>query len=191
MKELHRYIFTMLVFAVVVFYSCSGCSDKKTLTDLYKEREYLLREFKGKSIINRGGKFFQLSYYKGKSVNTFFFEKERDALVLTNDSLQYPLNEISGFAALNHVDSSCYTAVLVNELGRLLKMMDSLKIKNVSADFAPMGVDMKLYFGDYKALIYLNDVSAIRNEQWKNYIKSGKKLDGNWYFVEDELKSVK
>jgi hypothetical protein len=181
----------MPVFAVVVFYSCSDSSDKRILTNLYKKREYLLREFNDKSIINRGNKFFQLSYYKGKSVNTFFFEKEGDTLVLINDSLQYPVNEINAFVAVNHADSSYYTTILVNELSRLLNVMDSLKIKNVSAEFAPLGVDMKLYFGHYKALLYISDISAIRNEQWKNYIKSGKKLDRNWYFVEDELKIVK
>lgn len=123
MKKLHRYVFAMPVFAVVVFYSCSDSSDKRILTNLYKKREYLLREFKDKSIINRGNKFFQLSYYKGKSVNTFFFEKEGDTLVLINDSLQYPVNEINAFVAVNHADSSYYTAILVNELSRLLKVI--------------------------------------------------------------------
>jgi hypothetical protein len=65
--------------------------------------------------------------------------------------------------------------------------MDDFKISNVSAELAPAGVDMKIYFGDYKALLYVSNIEAVKNERWKNYIQSGKKFDENWYFVKDEL----
>jgi hypothetical protein len=65
--------------------------------------------------------------------------------------------------------------------------MNDFKIKNVSAEFAPLGIDMKIYFGDYKAMLYISNIDAVKNERWKNYIKSGEKLDENWYSVKDEL----
>ena len=154
---------------------------------MYREREYLLKEFKDKSIISRGEKFYQLSYYKGQSVNTFYFEKKDTTLVLTNDTLQFPITEIIAFASVSNVDSSNYSQSLIKELNRLLKVMDDFKMSYVSAEHRATGVDMKIYFGDYKALLYVPNIAEVKNGRWKNYIQSGKKFDENWYYVKDEL----
>lgn len=65
--------------------------------------------------------------------------------------------------------------------------MNRLGISNISAQFASVGVDMKIYFGDYKALLYVSDLSKVKNERWRSYIDRGEKLDKNWYYVKDEL----
>jgi hypothetical protein len=179
------YIVTFFILAAAIFGNCR--SDKRIADKLYKERNYLLKEFKHKSIINRGKEFYQLSYYREQSVNTFFFERKGGILKLTNDSIQYPLNEIAAFTSVDIADSSTYSKALSNEIDRLIKVMDSLKINNVSSAFASAGIDMKIYFGDYKAMLYISNIDAVKNERWKNYIKSGIKLDENWYSVKDEL----
>lgn len=186
MKKQYLFIVASFTFVSILLYSCNG-SDKRIAANLYKEREYLLKEFKDKSVINRGKIFYELSYYKGQSVNTFYFEKRNNSLMMTNDTLQYPLNEIADFSTANITDSSSYRKLLISELSRLLKVMDDFNINNVSAAFAPAGVDMKIYFGDYKALLYVGSITAVKNERWKNYIQSGEKFDENWYFVKDEL----
>jgi hypothetical protein len=185
MKKLYLYVIPVLTLIAIIFYSCT-VNDKKIAANLYKQREYLLKEFKGKSIINRGKAFYQLSYYKGQSVNTFFFEKKGDVLTFTNDTVQYPITEIAAFASLKVADSSDYRKSLSDELRRLLKVMNDFKIKNVSAEFAPLGVDMKIYFGNYKALLFVGNILAVKNERWKNYIKAGEKFDENWYSVKDD-----
>jgi hypothetical protein len=186
MKKQYLFIVASFAFVSILLYSCNG-NDKRIAANLYKEREYLLKEFKDKSVINRGKIFYELSYYKGQSVNTFYFEKRNNSLIMTNDTLQYPLNEIADFSTANITDSSSYRKLLISELSRLLKVMDDFNINNVSAAFAPAGVDMKIYFGDYKALLYVGSITAVKNERWKNYIQSGEKFDENWYFVKDEL----
>jgi hypothetical protein len=186
MKEKYSLIVTAFALISIILYSCNG-SDKRIAANLYKEREYLFKEFKDKSVISRGEVFYQLSYYKGQSVNTFYFEKKDTSLILTNDTLQYPLNEIAAFATVNIADSSNYRKFLSNELGKLLRVMDDFKISHVSAEDRTAGVDMKIYFGDYKALLYVSNIAAVKNERWKNYIQSGEKLDENWYSVKDEL----
>ncbi len=148
-----------------------------------------MKEFDDKSIISRGEIFYQLSYYKGQSVNTFYFEKKDDVLVFTNDTIQYPINEIVAFGSVNIADSSNYRKALSRELNRLLKVMTDFSINNVSANFAPAGIDMKIYFGDYKALLYVSNIAVVKNERWRNYILSGEKFDENWYFVKDELEN--
>lgn len=147
----------------------------------------MLKEFKDKSIINRDKVFYQLTYHKGELVNTFFFERQNDIWVLTDDTLQYSINDIAPFASINISDRLSLNNALGNELSRLLKVMDSFNINNVSAEFVSVGVDMKIYFGDYQALIYVGNTALITNERWRNYIKSGKKLDEYWYLVKDEL----
>ena len=186
MKKQYSFVVAAFTLVSIILYSCNG-SDKRIAANLYKEREYLLKEFKDKSVISRGEIVYQLSYYKGQSVNTFYFEKKDASLILTNDTLQYPLNEIAAFATVNIADSSNYRKFLSNELSRLLRVMDDFKISNVSAEFAPVGVDMKIYFVDYKALLCVGNIAAVNNERWKNYIQSGKKFDENWYFVKDEF----
>jgi hypothetical protein len=186
MKELYAYVIAALTLTAVILYSCTA-RDKRIATNLYKERESLLQEFKGKSIMNRSKAFYQLSYYKGQFVNTFSFEKKDDSLILTNNTLQYPITEITAFATIKVSDSSSYRKSLTDELSRLLKVMNDFKIKNVSAEFAPVGLDMKIYFGDYKAMLYIGNIHAVKNERWIKYIKSGEKFDENWYSVTDEL----
>lgn len=171
--------------ATVFFCSCRN--DEQAVDKLYKEREYLLSEFKDKSIISRGEIFYQLSYYKGQSVNTFYFEKKNGVLVFTNDTVQYPINEIVAFTSINITDSLNYRQGLLSELSRLLKIMNDFEIRNVSAENRFAGVDMKIYFGDYKALLYVSNVAGVKNERWKNYVASGKRLDDNWYYVKDKL----
>jgi len=185
MKKTYQYIAAMFMITVVFFYSCN--SDKRIAAKLYKEREYLLKEFKDKSIIERGETFYQLSYYKGKSVNTFYFEKKDSVLIFTNDTIQYPINEIEIFTSIDIADGLIYRKVLISELSRMLKVMGDFKISHVSAEDRLAGVDMKIYFGDYKALLYIKEIKAVKNERWKNYIKSSEKLDEKWYYVKDEL----
>lgn len=184
MKKTYLYITTLFILVVTVFCSCN--SDEKIANKLYKQREYLLKEFNDKSIISRSEIFYQLSYYKGQSVNTFYFEKKDDVLVFTNDTIQYPINEIVAFASVNIADSTNYRKALSSELSRLLNVMYDFKISHVSAEDRYGGIDMKIYFGDYKALLYVTDVTGIKNERWKNYVTSGKKLDNNWYYVKEE-----
>lgn len=185
MKKTYLCITTLFVLVVVIFCSCNR--DKKIADKLYKQREYLLKEFNDKSIISRSEIFYQLSYYNGQPVNTFYFEKKDDVLVFTNDTIQYPINEIVAFASVNIADSSNYKKALISELSRLLKVMNDFKISHVSAEDRYAGIDMKIYFGDYKALLYVKNIEAVKNERWKNYIASGEKLDENWYYVKDEL----
>jgi hypothetical protein len=184
MKKKYNYTAVVFVFATIFFYSCNN--DKRTADNLYKEREYLLKEFKDKSVISRGEIFYQLSYYKGQSVNKFYFEKKNGVLLFTNDTIQYPVNEIAAFTSVNIADSLNYRKALSIELNRLLKVMHGFKINHVSAEERYAGIDMKIYFGDYKALLYVTDVAGIKNERWKNYVTSGKKLDDNWYYVKEE-----
>jgi hypothetical protein len=184
MKKKYNYTAAVFVFAAIFFYSCNN--DKRTADNLYKVREYLLKEFKDKSVISRGEIFYQMSYYKGQSVNKFYFEKKNGILLFTNDTIQYPVNEIAAFTSVNIADSLNYRKALSIELNRLLKMMHDFKINHVSAEEKYAGIDMKIYFGDYKALLYVTDVAGIKNERWKNYVTSGKKLDDNLYYVKEE-----
>jgi|GEM_PF-2277367 len=185
MKRTYLYFIALFTLIAGSFISCS--SDSEIANKLYRQREYLLKEFKDKTVISRGGIFYQLSYYKGQSVNTFYFEKKDTSLILTKDTLQYPLSEITPFATVNIADSSSYGKFLSDELSRLLRVMDDLEINHVSAEDRAAGIDMKIYFGDYKALLYVSNIATVKNEIWKNYIQSGKKFDENWYYVKDEL----
>jgi hypothetical protein len=180
----YRIAITLIL--IVVFFSCTS-GDEKIVRNLYKEREYLVKMFKDKSVLSRGKVFYQLSYYKGQSVNTFSFQKKDDVWGLIDDSLQYPINEIAAFSTVNTADRPGYVKTVRDEFNRLLNIMGELKVDAVSAENAPLGIDMKIYFGDYKALLYIEDINMVKNEEWKKYIRSGGKLDDNWYYVKDEL----
>jgi len=173
----------ILVVFFAAFFACNN--DRTVASKLYDRRNYLLQEFKDKSIIGRGGVFYQLSYYNEQSVNTFYFSKKGEDLVLTNDTLQYPVKNISAFANINEADSLIYRDTVSKELERLLKVMHDLKISHVSAEERYAGIDMKIYFGDYKALLYVKNLLVIQNERWKSYVLSGERLDDNWYCVKE------
>jgi|SRR6218665_108677 len=184
MKKTSPYIILLLIISIGVFCSCN--SDKKIVDNLYEQRQYLLKEFKNKSIISRSGIFYQLSYYKGSYVNTFYFEKKNNNLLFTNDTLQYPVNEITAFASVNIGDSLNCREAISSEFHRLLKVMEDFCINHVSAEDRYAGIDMKIYFGGDKALLYVKNVAGIKNERWKSYVASGKSLDSNWYYINEE-----
>jgi hypothetical protein len=184
MVKSNQYTIATFILAAIYFYSCN--SDNRTADALYKRKEYLLQEFRDKSIISRGKIFYQLSYHKGQTVNTFYFEKKDGILVFTNDTIQYPVNEILAFTTIKVADSLNYREGISNELMRLLKVMDDFRISHVSAEDKFAGIDMKIYFGDYKALLYVRNVAGIKNERWKSYVLSGQKFDENWYYVKEE-----
>lgn len=173
------------ILIVLIFSSCTP-SDEKITKKLYKTRKYLVETFKDKSIISRGETYYQLSYYKGQSANTFYFQKKENNLSFIDDTLQYSINEIDAFSSINISDSLEYVKAVSDEFKRLFNRMRELKIDNVSAEFAPLGIGMKIYFGDYKALLYVDNIRMVTNEEWKRYIKSGVKLDDNWFYVKDK-----
>lgn len=186
MKKVFLIALSIILFIAVIIYLFIKINDQRSAKNLYKERAYLLKEFKDKSVIRRDEIFYQMSYYRGQSVNTFYFEKKDGVLILTNDTLQYPINDIETFSSTQTKDSSSYPKILIDEVSRLLKVMDDLKIRHVSAEDRFAGIDMKIYFGEYRALLYVSNIAAIKNERWRNYVTSGQKLDENWYLVKDE-----
>ena len=99
--------------------------------------------------------------------------------------MQYPLNEIAAFKTVNIADTTNYRKSLINELSRLLSIMDKLKIIDVNATYGVAGIDMKIYFGDYRALLYVDNIAEVKDGIFKNYIQSGERFDESWYYVKD------
>lgn len=98
MRNAFKRIFESLIFSLVALASCGG--NRQAAKKLYDQRGFLLKEFNHKSVIKRGEDFFQLSYHKGQAVNTFFIKKKNNHLILTNDTLQFPIYEITAFSSL-------------------------------------------------------------------------------------------
>ncbi|PSL26373.1 hypothetical protein [Chitinophaga ginsengisoli] len=186
MKKVFVIVILIIVFIAIAIYLFCKTDDQKTAKNIYNKRTYLLKEFKDKTILNRSDKFYQLSYSKGQLVNTFFFEKNDSTFTFTNEILQYPLTDIAVLSSFNVTDTSGYRNALGNELRVALKVMDHFKIIGVTADFRKFGIDMKIYIESYGALLYVRDVTDVKNEQWKKYIESGRKLDESWYLVKDK-----
>jgi hypothetical protein len=183
----HLFKYGIIISGLIFFYSCS-LDDGIIANGLYKKRDVLLKEFKDKSIIKVNSSSYQLSYYNDLSVNTFSFKEMNGVWVLASDTTQYPISEISAFKSLNLKDRIRYKKAISQEFSRLLKEMNSLNIRSVSSEFSNLGVNLKIYFGDYKALLYISDISLVKNEEWRNYINTGKKFDENWYYVMDKIK---
>lgn len=176
------------IFLMFFFILLAGCNFKNERAfKLYQNRDFLLREFSGISIIKRGDNFVQLSFYKRDEVNTFFFERKDTIWNLTNDTLQYSINEIEAFTSLNIQDLDVYKRSVTNEMLRLLLEMKRLGVTNVNSGFASIGVNLKVYFDDYRALLYVKDIANVKNERWKMYLNSGIRFDENWYYVKDDL----
>lgn len=185
MENKCHFIAGAFILIAVSFFSCTY-GDEKIARKLFKERNYLIKIFKDKTIINRNNTYYQFSCHVGQSVNVFNFQKKGDTLIFIDDSLQFPISDIITFSSLNNEDSLSYVKALSDEFRKLLNAMETYKIDNVSAEFMPLGIDMKIYFGDYKALLYINNVGGVKNDEWKKYIKTGEKFDDNWYYVKDE-----
>ena len=176
----------LLSLASVVFYSCS-VKQRSIANNLYEQRGYLLQEFKNKSIIrSRGKNIIMLSYYQNGNVNQFFFKKEKQDFFLSRDTLQYPVNQISSLSGVDMSDSSKYKEAMCKEISILLRKMDTLQIRDISAEFLSVGIDMKIYFGENGALLYISNPDLIKNKRWKDYVTNATRYDSNWYYAKDE-----
>ncbi|MFL9485567.1 hypothetical protein ACI6Q2_22490 [Chitinophagaceae bacterium LWZ2-11] len=186
MKFLFRKKILSLVLTSVILYSCN-MQEQSVAKRLYEQKTYLLSEFQNKSIlVSRKGNLIVLSYHKDGNLNQFFFDKGKEDYILVRDTLQYPINEISAFSSINKVDSLHYKYAIVAELKRMLKKMDTLNIKGVSAEFASLGIVMKIYLEQNGALLYVPNPDVIKDERWKSYVNTAKKYDDNWYYTKDE-----
>lgn len=185
MKKLRPEIPISLALFFIAFCSCS-VGDKQMVNRLYRDKEFLLKEFKDVTIFRRNESFVQLSYYKGQLVNTFFFEIQDSSFALVKDTLQFSIKEITSLATWDNANKKEYSNTLIDELKRLMNEMNRYGITNVSAEFASAGIDMKIYFGEDKALLYVSDVTNLKNGRWKNYIGASEKFDSNWYYAKEE-----
>jgi hypothetical protein len=161
-----------------------SCGNGNSIDTLYKHRQDLLDEFQNKSIITRGENFIALSYHNNEYVNTFYFQKLQDSFIMTNDTLEFPANQIPAFININNGDSVSLKIAVTNELNRLTTLINLYKIKSIRSKYGY--VDVKLYLEDYNALLYVLNIDSVKNVYWKNYILSGKQLDRNWYYVKDQ-----
>jgi hypothetical protein len=95
-----------------------SCGNGNSIDTLYKHRQDLLDEFQNKSIITRGENFIALSYHNNEYVNTFYFQKLQDSFIMTNDTLEFPANQIPAFININNGDSVSLKIAVTNELNR-------------------------------------------------------------------------
>lgn len=154
MKIVSKSITLLLLFSVI---SCSTAV-KKIVADQSK----LIRQFSGKSILKRGDIYTYSVYHEG-SVNSYFFKKSNDDFVLLSENIQFQ----------KHLESH-------GQFDSLLRIMHSYNIKEVTAEFSTVGIDLKFYL-DEGELFYISDQSKILNQEWKKYLANSRKIDEHWF----------
>jgi hypothetical protein len=183
MKKI-SFIFFVLIVLSIFLAACN--SDRDLATELYNKRDYILKQFKNKSLISRSKNFYQLAYYQDEHTNEFNFQKIDGIFLIVSDSIEFPMNQsffLDTFGALDTLESK---ENVLRDFKELVNLMDSLKVNGVSRKHSHAGIDLKLYFGKSKALLFVSDVNKVTKGPWKDYVLSGEKLSKNWYYVEDK-----
>ncbi len=155
----------LLLVNMLIFFNCCN-SNERVASNLFKSKEYLLKEFGNKSIFTRGNIVF-LDYLKNGKLNRFIFEKNGKQYFFIKDTLQFALNEIKDILPIDEYDSLGFKRAICKTVLSFLNKMDSLQISGISGEFAPMGIDMKVYLEGSGALLYVKNTDNITNPQWK------------------------
>ena len=151
------------------------------INSVYESRDTLIKQFTNTDVWTRGGATYVLNIYnRDGKVNGYTFKKQ-NGLKLESKTREFSLNEIERFTDMDTVTE----AKVVKELfSNMLKMMDSLSIREVTVSFSHLGITLKFNLKGGGVVFYVKDLKAVTIPSWLNYIKDSKKLDENWYFNE-------
>jgi hypothetical protein len=177
------FIAAILVGIVVAITNCKQNETLNRVHLIYNNRNTLVQNFQGKSIFLRG-QFVLLELYCDGKKNSFGFNK-----LSTNSNSNLRLTSINIEDSTGYIDSTpiyqLTNAALKNtaekSIQMYLRMMNDYSIREVSAEFAPYGVDLKFYLEKHLCVFYVKDTLALK-ESWKEYVTSANRIAKNWYY---------
>lgn len=159
-----------------LFFFC-GCSSRNQQIQLiYNERHEVLKIFNNISIFKAGRSksIYLYSYDLNGNRNEYFFEYD--------SILHLFRNEIRFRPDLNLDIQVGENDKLIRRLKYYLLKMNSLNIREISSDFKPLGISIKIYGKDGFVMIYSESPAKITNPQWLDYLNKLKKIDDHWFY---------
>lgn len=166
--------------------SCIGCkSYVNEMKQVYDDRQRVIQMFSNVSVFRdqRTSYTFLYTYNNGKQ-NQYVFSHTQNGYSFLRDSTLFSPDKILDIAS--EYDSSAYKRQLEDKIAFYLQKMDSLNISDVSSEFIPQGITLKIYMKSKAILIYVADPKIVNNPEWINYLKSMKKFDDHWYYAKKD-----
>lgn len=172
---------------ILISVSIVGCNlhPDKGINEVYKSRQEVLAVFRNVSVFRkRTGDYIFLHSYKNGKKNEYVFGMDQGKYSLFRDTLLFSPDEVLNIASQpGHPD---YKQQLNQKLEFYLEKMDSLSISDVSSDFIPQGITLKVYMKSKAVLVYVANPNSVINPEWINYLKSMKKFDDHWYYAKQD-----
>jgi len=174
-----RWLFFIIVLS---FLSCRSYVNE--MKQVYNERQEILQVFKNVSVFREPrNSYVFLHTYNNNIQNQYIFSKNQNEYSFERDSILFSPDEVLNITS-EHNPS--YKQQLNERVKFYLKMMDSLNISDVSSDFTPQGITLKIYMKSKAILLYVADPKNVTNKEWVNYLTSMEKFDDHWYYSQQD-----
>lgn len=177
----------MNLLLILISVSIVGCNlhPDEGMKEVSKRREEILSVFRNVSVFRkRTGDYIFLHSYKDGKKNEYVFGKDQGKYSLFRDTLLFSPDKVLNIASDR--GNPDYKQQLNQKLVFYLGKMDSLSISDVSSDFIPQGITLKVYMKSKAVLVYAANPNSVTNPEWVNYLKSMKKIDDHWYYSKQD-----
>jgi hypothetical protein len=174
-----------LLLFLITLSSISCTNYVNEMKHVYNDKEEILQVFRNVSVFRDQRKDYAFLYtYNNDKQNQYIFSKGQDGYSFERDSILVAPDEVLGITGKqSNLD---YKQQLNEKLKFYLGKMDSLSISDISSDFIPQGITLKVYMKSKAILVYVANPNNVTNPEWVNYLKSMKKFDEHWYYAKQD-----
>jgi hypothetical protein len=154
------------------------------MKQVYEDRKEILQMFNNVSVFRdeRTQTAFLYTYNNGKK-NEYFFDLKDNHCSFFRDSVLFNPDSV---LLIDKERNPSYRKQIAVKAEFYLKKMDSLGIKEISSEFIPQGITLKIYMKSKAVLVYVANPNAVKNQEWINYLGSMKKFDDHWYYAKQD-----
>jgi hypothetical protein len=144
------------------------CQQKKLYDNsrLFQKKDELVSIFKGITLYRRG--------------ELWFFERKNSKIA---DMLIVFAVE-GGNIYFRKIFLKSDTNALKQEIAKMMEVMKTKGIVSVSSKEDNLGITLQFYLPNDQKLLYIEDLTKIKNQEWKNYLGKASKVDSNWFLVD-------
>ncbi len=156
------FLFAMLL----LFSSCSTVSNKLEEYLCSNKGSDLIRKLKGSSLSKRGT-FYAFTVHRESKENRYQFAQDEstDQWKLISTDLEF--DTTGGGSGPLFIKNGYSVEQWINYL---VPIIESLDVRGYSSDFEEFGIQLKFYTKDERAVLIVEDLSLVKDEEYNEYL---------------------
>jgi hypothetical protein len=178
MKRIYSRV-SIVIYTLCLFSACHNDLIGKYPLKVLENKKVFIDEFRNISVLRRGKNAIILYLYNGPNKRQVFFD--------VSDEGKFALTETSKKVNENLFEKDkLLEKQLITLVQKKVKLMNKYDIREVSHEFQNQGISMEVYFNSLESLLYIRDITKVKNIEWLRHLKKIKKLDEHWFYEAEQ-----